>query len=283
MKSTLLLGLLFTLLFCLPSRADDTTTLPQRATGETITATFFNSLTNALNGTLVPRHGTTGIPTSGQNLGTATYPWGDFRATTMTITGTSTLASGSISSSAWDTGSSTFTSNGVAFTAKAPLASPTFTGTITFPTNTVMSSLGRLTVGEVIVVNGESLNLNASGAAANNEIGSWNTADSLTVYGGSNTTSGAVIFLGGSAHASASTMQLKTANVVRASVSAAGLVTIGSASDTTTIHAFNGATVAAGVAASTLLTSPAGAAGDPDIWLELNWNGTDYIFPAWTP
>ncbi len=48
-----------------------------------------------------------------------------------TFTGTVTLPSGTVSSSAWDTGSSTFTSNGVAFTAKAPLASPALTGTPT--------------------------------------------------------------------------------------------------------------------------------------------------------
>lgn len=51
-----------------------------------------------------------------------------------TFTGTVTLPSGSVTSSAWNTGTSTFTSNGVAFTAKAPLASPTFTGTVTIPT-----------------------------------------------------------------------------------------------------------------------------------------------------
>lgn len=48
-----------------------------------------------------------------------------------TFTGTVTLPSGTISSSAWDTGTSTFTSNGIAFTSKAPLDSPVFTTQIT--------------------------------------------------------------------------------------------------------------------------------------------------------
>lgn len=59
-----------------------------------------------------------------------------------TFSGTVTLPSGSITSSAWDTGTSTFTSNGVAFTAKAPTASPTFTGTVTFPAGTAGTTWG---------------------------------------------------------------------------------------------------------------------------------------------
>ncbi len=49
-----------------------------------------------------------------------------------TFTGTVTLPSGTVTSSAWDTGTSTFTSNSVAFTSKAPLASPAFTTQVTF-------------------------------------------------------------------------------------------------------------------------------------------------------
>lgn len=63
-------------------------------------------------------------------------------AASPTFSGTVTMPSGTVTSSAWDTGTSTFTSNSVAFTAKANLASPTFTGTVTMPDASAWTSSG---------------------------------------------------------------------------------------------------------------------------------------------
>lgn len=102
-RSVLVLALL---LLCGQVFADTTTTLSQRATGETITQSFFNDLTNALNGSFVGRN-SSGVPTSAQSLGTAALPWGTLYAGAPTFTGTVTLPSGSITSSAWNAGTST--------------------------------------------------------------------------------------------------------------------------------------------------------------------------------
>lgn len=61
-------------------------------------------------------------------------------AASPTFSGTVTMPSGTVTSSAWDTGTSTFTSNSVAFTAKANLASPTFSGTVTMPDGSAWTS-----------------------------------------------------------------------------------------------------------------------------------------------
>jgi hypothetical protein len=62
-------------------------TLNNRASGQTITADFFNDIHSALDGDFVGR-GATGIPTAGQNLGTVALPWGNVYASAMTIGGT---------------------------------------------------------------------------------------------------------------------------------------------------------------------------------------------------
>lgn len=62
----------------------------------------------------------------------------------------------------------------------------------------------------------------------------------------------------------------------------AGKWTIGK-SGTTERLAFNGATEATAAGAATLLNAPAGAAGNPDIWIKIEYNGTVYVIPAWTP
>ena len=62
-------------------------TLNTRSAGETITADYFNDFNSALNGDMVGRS-TSGVATSGQNLGTTAIPWGTVRANTMVIGGT---------------------------------------------------------------------------------------------------------------------------------------------------------------------------------------------------
>lgn len=105
--------------------ADSTTTLTNRTDGETIGQAFFNDIHAALDGDFVGRN-SSGVPTSGQNLGTSTYRWAIF-GTTGNFSGTVTLPSGSISSSAWSYGSSTFGGSGIA----------TFTGAVVHKLGTV--------------------------------------------------------------------------------------------------------------------------------------------------
>ena len=52
-----------------------TNTLSARSTGETITSSFFNDFNTALSEDMVGRN-SAGAATSGQNLGTASVPWG---------------------------------------------------------------------------------------------------------------------------------------------------------------------------------------------------------------
>lgn len=52
-----------------------TNTLSDRASGETITASFFNDLNSAVKTELVGRN-SAGVPASGQSLGTVAFPWG---------------------------------------------------------------------------------------------------------------------------------------------------------------------------------------------------------------
>ena len=61
-------------------------TLNNRAAGETIVANFFNDIHQAANGDFVGRN-SSGVPTAGQNLGTAGLPWGTVRADTLILSG----------------------------------------------------------------------------------------------------------------------------------------------------------------------------------------------------
>lgn len=63
-------------------------TLNDRSDGQTITKEFFNDIHQALNGDLVGRN-SSGVPTSGQNLGTAATPWGTARVGGLVIGGAS--------------------------------------------------------------------------------------------------------------------------------------------------------------------------------------------------
>jgi hypothetical protein len=63
-----------------------TGTLNNRSAGQTILDTFFNDIHGAINGDFVGRN-TSGVPTSGQNLGTTALPWGTVRCTGLTING----------------------------------------------------------------------------------------------------------------------------------------------------------------------------------------------------
>src|SRR5437868_6729569 len=63
-------------------------TLNNRSAGQTILDTFFNDIHTALDGDLIGRN-SSGVPTSGQNLGTAAIPWGAIRANSLVLNGSS--------------------------------------------------------------------------------------------------------------------------------------------------------------------------------------------------
>jgi hypothetical protein len=63
-------------------------TLNNRAAGETILDTFFNDIHQAMNGDMVGRN-TSGVPTSGQSLGTVALPWGTVYANSVVLNGAS--------------------------------------------------------------------------------------------------------------------------------------------------------------------------------------------------
>jgi hypothetical protein len=65
-----------------------TGTLSNRSSGQVILDTFFNDIHSAMNGDFVGRN-SSGVPTSGQNLGTAAIPWGTLRCTGLVINGSS--------------------------------------------------------------------------------------------------------------------------------------------------------------------------------------------------
>jgi hypothetical protein len=63
-------------------------TLVDRAAGQTILDTFFNDIHSALDGDFVGRN-SSGVATSGQNLGTTAFPWGTVRCSGINIDGSS--------------------------------------------------------------------------------------------------------------------------------------------------------------------------------------------------
>lgn len=71
-------------------------TLTDWSAGETIVPAVPNNIHQALNGDFVGR-GATGIPTAGQNLGTAAIPWGTIRATTLVLNGSAVDTSSIVS------------------------------------------------------------------------------------------------------------------------------------------------------------------------------------------
>lgn len=89
MKNLFLLVLLFAF-----SAFADTNTLTDRASGETITASFFNDIHDALSGTVVPRNSSGAPTTGGGDLGSSTYRWGDIYGAAGNYTGTVTTATG---------------------------------------------------------------------------------------------------------------------------------------------------------------------------------------------
>lgn len=80
-------------------------------------------------------------------------------------------------------------------------------------------------------------------------------------------------------NSAANTIAFATNTAERGSVNGAGLWTLGS-SGGTEIHRINGGTATAGADVLTFSNGPTGTAGNPDIYLRLNINGTNYVFPG---
>lgn len=67
-------------------------TLNARSAGQTILDTFFNDFNTALGGDFIGRN-SSGVPSSGQNLGTTSVPWGAINAQSLILNGTAVDAS----------------------------------------------------------------------------------------------------------------------------------------------------------------------------------------------
>ena len=356
--------LVLSMIFCRAALPDTTTTLQQRATGETITQSFFNDLTNALNGTLVPRHATTGAPTANSDLGSTTYPWGilylsdgSAAAPSRTYGADSNTGDYRIGANNW--GLSTdgvlrFDVSTTYVTSTLPIKTPAGSGAAVglavggdVNTGLFLSSADdmRIAAGGVtgFIIQSAAVVSPLPHAFADG------SAAAPSIYHDGDTNNG--LYFG------TDIINYSTAGTLRGSISAAGLFTIGSASGTQ-VHVVNGTinllagsadaysarfrsstttdsarvavnnsdatrgfefkgvfgagteqltlgsdsadlmylnragtvvtfpnigTTATGAGAATLLNAPAGAAGNPDIWINLTVGGTVYVIPAWTP
>jgi hypothetical protein len=119
---------------------------------------------------------------------------------------------------------------------------------------------------------------------AGNSSANTSNAGSVYVQGGNATGTGnpgGYVFIqaGTSSHGTAGQINFLTAGSTRGIVDENGKWTIG-ASGGTQIHRINGATVSAGSDLLTFTNGPTGTAGNPDIYLELNISGTNYVFPG---
>lgn len=171
---------------------------------------------------------------------------------TLGITGTLTPASGSISSTAWNYGASTFTGSGVAtFTGQSKFADGSAAApSIHIGTNTgfynrsaanqlgfgvngteVGFTNGDWTLGSgtssEVTLKGQTLNFNGAATAATTYSIRHGVATGIAnISGGSSTTNGANIQLYGGSHASAGLFEVRSGSTVNMSVTGAGVATI---------------------------------------------------------
>ena len=126
--------------------------------------------------------------------------------------------------------------------------------------------------------NGGSLTVKAGDSAGG-------TGGAATLAGGAgsagNSSGGDAVVAGGtkSGSGTAGSVRLKTSGSDRLVVDNAGKVTLGS-SGGSEVHMVNGATASAASGTLTFTNAPSGVSGNPSIYLKLNVNGTDYVFPG---
>lgn len=150
-------------------------------------------------------------------------------------------------------------------------------------------------------VNGQTLNLLAAAAGLKVTLGATNTDNtSLTSHAKLNLITGGGASGDPYLYFSESTMENSigidnsdsnifklttgdspSAGTTLLSVTQAGLVTLGTG--TSNINRINGATETAAAGTATLLNMPTNATGNPDVFIKINYNGIDYVIPAWTP
>lgn len=142
----------------------------------------------------------------------------------------------------------------------------------------------RLTNGTLSVGNATTAAVSFNAAAAGSgSILMGVTDGNLAIAGGTSVTTPANILLYGSTHATqANDFYLRSATTsIIAWDDSANTLSLGK--DSSTVLTLKGTTEAVGPSTATLTNAPAGAAGNPDVWMKVSYNGTTYIFPGWTP
>lgn len=102
----------------------------------------------------------------------------------------------------------------------------------------------------------------------------------IRLLGGAGASAGSVELYGNSHATKPGNIEIGNNSGLVFQVNQAGKATVGLA---TQILRINSTTTAAGAATATMTNAPAGAAGNPDIWLNLDFNGTAVVVPGWTP
>lgn len=154
-------------------------------------------------------------------------------------------------------------------------------GTTALSVSSGAVTIGVAAAGALHTLNGD-LRIGGTTAASAASVYRNSTTGFLSIQGDSSATPSAINIYGSSHASLASIIRFVSANTTSGEVSALGQWTI-QPSGTSQVPRINTATTAAGVAAATLANAPAGDAGNPDLWVNLNFNGTLYVVPAWTP
>ena len=102
----------------------------------------------------------------------------------------------------------------------------------------------------------------------------------IRLLGGAGASAGGIGLFGNSHATKAGAIEIGNNSGLVFQANQAGKATVGLA---TQILRINSTTTAAGAATATMTNAPAGAAGNPDIWLNLDFNGTAVVVPGWTP
>lgn len=150
----------------------------------------------------------------------------------------------------------------------------------------VITTAGAVSVSSTFLASGlysrnGVLQLNNAATAALNSIISLGAADGyLSLSGDTSGSSGANIELYGSTHGSApSEIRFRQGTTVVGNIGASALWTIGTGTSTT--HKLNTQLATAASDALTLGNGPAGKAGNPAVYIQINVNGTNRVIPAW--
>lgn len=267
--------LLILLLLCLPALGG-TGTLTDRATGETITASFFNDIHSALDGTLVPRNAS-GVPTAGQDLGSTTYRWGTVYGAALDTSGAATVSTLTTSGAATIGGALSVNGGATSYVVGLSTSPLTIKSASGNSNGLKLYSNNATDVASIINHYNANLELGANNATvltlATNGIVTPSVAYESPIFRtvNSNPASAGIVRLA------------KTDKVAWRNNAAAADLSLDSGGTDTLTLAGGWATTASGAGTATLTNFPAGAATNPDVFINVSYNGTTYIIPAWTP